>query len=231
MLNLQKPIDYVALIADGIVLKKNVVIARHADQIDRRLFKTSVKTDAIYRQAAAIKQTIDVWVTSDWENANTSSNTALMLQLAYVLYSNPLWRKRTSIRLLKLATSNDAGSLQRDRAQLSNLVEKLRVDSHVKDLVVVPVNTGASPMAAFGSPRHQGIGDSIVLAEVNLALQRQSRNTAQILLPLPNPKPFAGDELRAAEYLRQLDRLTVSLPSTLLVWKDDDAPSVISTGI
>lgn len=236
-LDAQTPFDFVGLLADGIVLKRNVVVARHADQLDRRLFSSNAPAgDAKPTLTSpSSKQTIDVWVTSNWGDFMVDASAALMLQLAYVLYSNPRWRQRTTLRLLKLSASSDAGSLQRERKHLEELAEKLRVDSHVTDLVVVPIysspmSSGSLEVAPISATR-DFFQDPAAIQLVNLALQRHSRYTTQILLPLPDPKPFAGDQQRASEYLERLEQLTSALPSTLLVSHDDDAPSVISAGI
>lgn len=235
LLGTQRPLDFVGLLADGIVLGRNMVVARHTDQLDRRLMSTAKNSlsDALplltSSTAGSSKQTIDVWVTASWGDAAVGASTALLLQLAYVLYSNPQWGARTSIRLLKLSASSDAGSLQLERQQLERLAEQLRVDSHVTDLVVVPAYSSSS--AAATTPARELLQDAAAAAEVNLALQRHSRHTALLLLPLPDPTPFARDPQQASEFHARLARLTTSLPTTLLAWRDDDAPSVISVGI
>jgi hypothetical protein len=228
-LDSQTPLDFVGLLADGVLLKRNVVVARHADQLDRRLFTSKAVADddkSTLTQSSG-KQTIDVWVTSDWGDVTVDASAALMLQLAYVLYSNPRWRARTSLRLLKLSASSDAGALQRERKHLERLAEKLRVDSHVTDLVVVPAYSSSASLSV--APTSIDVLQDP--QQANLALQRHSRHSAQVLLPLPDPRPFACDEAGAAAFVARLAQLTDALPSTLLVSLDDDAPSVISTGI
>lgn len=249
-------VDYVGLLADGIALKKNMVVLRHADRLDARLLRKrgggkyraySDKLIEIDEQRGT--EMIDVWVTSDEEDAST----ALMLQLAYVLYSNKEWKRRTKIRLLKVCTTTDPAVTQRERLRLVYMAEKMRMLDHVSEMLVVCCNASsiladtATQQSVTGST-DDFFGSTKGVVELNQTLQRHTTRTAQILLTLPDPRRCLRAATEAAThnggvvnaevttatqaqaYVSKLALLTANLPSTLLVFNEDDS-QMVSTSI
>ncbi|TYZ63055.1 hypothetical protein PybrP1_006871 [[Pythium] brassicae (nom. inval.)] len=246
--------DYVSLIADGIALKKNVVVLRHADRLDARLLR---KHGARKSCAPADKliqiddqrgtETIDVWITGGEEEAST----ALMLQLAYVLFSNKEWKRRTKLRLIKVCTTTDPAVTQRERLRLVHAAEKLRVLDHVSEMLVVCCNSSSiladtlSPHSLAASATTDDFFSTTKgVVELNQTLQRHTTRTAQLLLALPDPRPYllaAADSVGVVDadvatatqsqvFVSKLALLTANLPSTLLVFNDDDS-QMVSTSI
>ncbi|RLN66937.1 hypothetical protein BBJ28_00004638 [Nothophytophthora sp. Chile5] len=99
-------------------------------------------------------------------------------------------------------------------------------------MVAIPINPSSilAETAATTFSVSSYFNDVIQVVELNQVLQRNATHSAQLLLMLPDPKASASNETHAAEYLSKLELLTNNLPSTMLVWNEDEAP-VISTGI
>lgn len=227
-----------------------MVVLRHADRLDARLLRKrgTGTTRALADKLIQIDdqrgtETIDVWITGSEEDAST----ALMLQLAYVLYSNKEWKRRTKLRLLKVSTTTDPAVTQRERLRLVHAAEKLRVLDHVSELLVVCCNS-SSILAETLSPRSLSAAGPMTdffsstkgVVELNQTLQRHTTRSAQLLLALPDPRPYvltAADSVggmdaatQAQAYVSKLALLTANLPSTLLVFNDDDS-QMVSTSI
>lgn len=248
--------DYVGLLVDGITLKRNIVVLRHSDQLDSRLLrKQGVKQNAKFAADKLIHiddqrgtETIDVWITRSWEDASVDASTTLMLQLAYVLYSNKEWKRRTKIRLIKVCTTSDPAVMQRERLRLAYTAEKLRVLDYVAEMLVVCCNASSilaeTPSQLLQPTMTNFFVDAKSVVELNQTLQRQTTHTAQIILMLPDPRTClshdnsdgAADgggttmDSDAQVYLSKLALLTNNLPSTMLVFNEDDK-AVVSTSI
>lgn len=240
--------DYVGLLADGITLRQNIVVLRHADQLDSRLFRKKGLKNTIFPDKLIQiddqrgTETIDVWITCSWDDASVDASTTLMLQLAYVLYSNEEWKRRTKIRLIKVCPTNNPTNVQRERLRLAHTAEKLRVLDHVDEMLVVCSNASsifAETSSQLKPPIHNYFDDTNSVIELNQTLQRHAARTAQIILMLPDPRKCiaysGGDssttsDASAKEYLGKLELLTSNLPSTMLVFNEDDT-SVVSTSI
>uniref|UniRef100_K3X2D1 Amino acid permease/ SLC12A domain-containing protein n=1 Tax=Globisporangium ultimum (strain ATCC 200006 / CBS 805.95 / DAOM BR144) TaxID=431595 RepID=K3X2D1_GLOUD len=242
-------LDYIGLLSDSITLKQNVVVLRHVDQLDSRLFrKKGLKQTMFPEKLIQIDdqrgtETIDVWITCNWDDASVNASTALMLQLAYVLYSNKQWKRLTKIRLIKVCPTNNPTNVQRERLRLAHMAEKLRIIDHVGEVLVVCSNVSsifADTQSQLKPPIHNYFDDANSVIELNQTLQRHAARTAQIILMLPDPRACwsnvsgsggqGGIAVAANEYLAKLELLTSNLPSTMLVFNEDDT-SVVSTSI
>lgn len=231
--------DYVGLIVDGIMLRKTMVVVCHTDQVDPRLFRKKVKRGADPEPDATAelhsvqsRQTIDVWITNALESPSVKSSAALMLQLAYVLHSNKQWKRHTKIRLLSVCSSTNPKLMQKERLRLLHTTESLRIPVPIEDIVVVSGNANNSILAEVDmQPLVNPFADTASVVELNQVLQRNSTHTAQVLLMLPDPQSITReDAAQAKEYLTKLELLTNNLPSTMLVFNEDET-SVISTDI
>jgi uncharacterized protein YbcI len=181
-------------------------------------------------------ETIDVWITESWDTPGVNSSAALMLQLAYVLHSNKQWLHRTRIRLIKACASSNPITMHHERLRLGKTAAALRVDEFVDEMLVI--TTTSSIISAESSLLRGSISqshyfdDTKTIVELNQALQRNATNTAQLILLLPDPRTHAGDGENAAQsYTEKLDLLTNNLPSTMLIFSDDEVADVISTSI
>lgn len=240
LIDVQLASDYVGLIVDGIMLRKTMVVVCHTDQVDPRLFRKQLKRgsadpepdSAAERHPAQSRQTIDVWITNALESPSVKSSAALMLQLAYVLHSNKQWKRHTKIRLLSVCSSTNPKLMQKERLRLLHTTESLRIPVPVEDIVVVSGNANNSILAEVDMPPLENAFESTAsVVELNQVLQRNSTHTAQVLLMLPDPQCIARDDAaQAKEYLTKLELLTNNLPSTMLVFNEDET-SVISTDI
>ncbi len=232
--------DFVKVLVNAVVIKKNVVVTRHTQRLDARLlFKKSkefqtenlnVKSQELVRGV----ETIDVWITGAWDTPGVNASAALMLQLAYVLYSNKEWRRRTRIRLIKGCESTSSVILQQERLRLAKTASELRIEEYVDEILVI--STSSSIVAIDGGTRSSTsttdvFADDSSLVEINQTLQRHSIRTAQLILMLPDPRHWIGNDDMATTYLTKLNVLTSNLPSTMLIFSDDEADSVISTSI
>lgn len=257
-IDLSTAVDYVGLLADGITLKRNIVVLRHSDQLDSRLLrKRGAKQNAKFASDKLIHiddqrgtETIDVWITHSWDNASVDASTTLMLQLAYVLYSNKEWKRRTKIRLIKVCATSDPAIMQRERLRLAYTAEKLRVLDYVAEMLVVCCNASSilaeTPSQLLQPTTTTEFFENMKsVVELNQTLQRQTTRTAQIILMLPDPRTCldqgdggdgatgpadGGAAIDAQAYLAKLALLTDNLPSTMLVFNEDDK-AVVSTSI
>ncbi|KAJ0397295.1 hypothetical protein ATCC90586_008810 [Pythium insidiosum] len=250
-LGVRSALDFVGLLADAVAIKKSVILMRHADRLDPRLVaKTAMKRshtgsmpDKTVTALAEVRdaETIDVWITGSWEDPHVHSSAALMMQLAYVLHSNKAWRRRTRIRLIKATTTGNPIVMQSERLRLNQVATALRVDEIVDEMLVISIYS-SSIMAAEGSALQRAspqlFDDDHALLELNQTLQRHATRSAQLLLLLPDPRAWGQRELAAADgeasartYLAKLEALTNNLPSTLLIFSDDDGQPIVSTSI
>ncbi|GLD92803.1 hypothetical protein PINS_up001382 [Pythium insidiosum] len=244
--------DFVGLLSDAVAIKKSVVLMRHTDRLDPRLIAKPPKNlgrtvsipDKTWASTTEMRdiETVDVWITGNWEDPHVHSSAALMTQLAYVLHSNKAWRRRTRIRLIKATTTGNPIVMQSERLRLNHVAAALRVDEIVDEMLVISIYS-SSIMAAEGSALQRAsphfFDDDQAILELNQTLQRNATRSAQLLLMLPDPRSWsqhrehgAGDsEASARTYLAKLEALTNNLPSTLLVFSDDDGEHIISTSI
>jgi potassium/chloride transporter 9 len=237
---------YVGLILDALLLKKHAVVLRHTDKVDARFLTHQPTGLKEMNNSFARENTIDVWFmkeelvdssfeknpVSQFSTLSCTSTAALMLQLAYVLYSNKAWKKKCKIRLIKLSNSHDSKIMQQERMRLEQVAEELRID--VGDILIVPWN----PLPNYfpetptltGPTIKEYFDQEIGVTEMNKTIQRYSMGTAQIILPLPHPTKYTNSHDTCKNYVSRLDLLTKNLPSTMLILSEDDT-CVISTCI
>lgn len=112
----------VDIIRDAIVLRKNVLIFRHAE-----LMKP-------------IKQhTIDIWLTKP---EGCTVHDALAIQLAYILHSNRNWKRNVEVRLLKLV-EKDINQTQ-EHEKLTKIALDLRLRVRSTNLLILSQPTSLS---------------------------------------------------------------------------------------
>ncbi|ETV96376.1 hypothetical protein, variant [Aphanomyces invadans] len=209
--------EFVGILNDALLLKKNLVVFRHCDKVDPGLLHDSkalwVPSARRWRLDGVVK-TVDVWITerSPWTaDGGATSHVTLMLQLAHVMQSNVQW-KGLPIRLLRACEgANDADTPE----HLIHIASELRIALHATHAMVVPL----------AHRRRSGPLD--LLVDMNRVVHDVSRDAGLVVLTLPDPTTFSS---QPDEFAARLDALTKGLPPIMMVWSAD-VESVITTCI
>ena len=219
-------VEFFYIVKDALVLRRNVLIARHFDDIDKEMIRAF---NARARRTGMEKEymTIDAWGycdtrdnVNDTEWDNIRGNLSLSLQLAYGLKRQGVWKTHTKLRALVAVhvQGNNESVESSDKvadahARLRKLLKIIRVNA---EIVVFTISGGSQDSGGFESA-------------FNLTLVEQSRTTALTFVPLPsidmglfpeNSKSTgtqSGNTIDVRKYMKQVDLLTAGLPPVFLV--------------
>jgi potassium/chloride transporter 9 len=233
---------YVEVIRDILKMKKNLVISRNMNRIDKSELKS--KTSPIY---------IDVWPINFLmpELCSQLDATSLfMLQLACILNMVSVW-KRATLRVFLCTTVADAAENDRRKSRLDDLLAQLRINAltvlvpmeTVRDVINRPIIKDEDLtyyQSSFTSQEILNVSD-VYLRAVNQMIKSYSEQSALCFLYLPAPpkiqadgtgNPFASrmDSVEKApafitttendldkSYIRMLETVSEGLPPTVYI--------------
>lgn len=202
--------EYVGMVNDAMnKLEKIVCLARNFHLFD---MKNLGKKESQLRY-------IDIWPVDFFNPDKSPDNCAnLIMQFACVLHMVPKWKSNTSIRLLVCARHDEQEEMaMKWQRQLS----ELRIEAKV-DIVVYDLSCETNGTASGQEPRWGEI-DAHYVESINRMLVSRSEQSAVSFLYLPSPPK--GIE-HYDPYLTCLDKLTASMPPTLLVHGNDQVISL-----
>jgi potassium/chloride transporter 9 len=190
--------EYVSIILDAISFEKNVLIARNFDSYDKTVIEQQSKSRKL-----RTKMTIDVWHVGACTGGGPDAAYKLCIQLGYVLWRADFFHKYCQLRFFALTPTEEEGPGY--EAQLRAILLDFRIpdpnitvvplDSPQDDIMLLPVNK-----------RH---------ALINATIYSYSTQTAVTFIPISHPPEISTYQ---AEYVEDLDALTVNLPPTMLVY-------------
>jgi len=206
------PEEYVGAIEDTLKLQKNIGLCRNFQQ----LVKTEVFSSELkFRIRAGRKRYLDVWLVNflSGEDTEVTDNTSLfLLQLACIVNMVPKWRKH-ELRVficVKAADSDIAGK----EADLTRLLELLRIKAQTHVLVWDHLTSLLEQEIVQGQDAAEPVISEEYLHEANQFIASRCKETAVSFIYLPRPPADPGLHVH---YLHQLERLTATLPPTILV--------------
>lgn len=179
---------YVDIIRDVLKMKKNLVISRRLNLINKKELKA--KTEPIY---------IDVWPMNFLlpEFCTSLDSTCLfMLQLACILNMVSVW-KRATVRVFLCSDSQDAAENDRRKSRLDDLLNQLRIHALT---VIVPMETTRNLISRplikeedaihyqtnFTNPEILNVSD-VYLKGVNQMVKQYSEGASLCFMYLPPP--------------------------------------------
>jgi potassium/chloride transporter 9 len=201
--------EYVGMVSDASnKLEKIVCLARHFQLFD---------TSKLGKKGSQLKY-IDIWPVDFFNPEKPPDNCAnLIMQFACVLHMVPKWKSNTKIRLLVCARHDEQEQVAtRWQKQLS----ELRIWAQV-NVVVYDLSCEHNGTVDGQAPKWSEINDHHV-ESINRMLVSRSEETAVSFIYLSStPKEVEQYE----SYLKCFDKLTVSMPPTLLVHGNDQVIS------
>lgn len=180
--------DYVDIIRDILKMKKNLVISRNLNSINKAEMKS--KVEPIY---------IDVWPLNFLmpELCSQLDSTSLfMLQLACILNMVSIW-KRAQMRVYLCTTVQDAAENDRRKSRLDDLLAQLRIHAltivvpmeSVRDVINRPIIKEEDLVhyqSCYTSSDVLNVSD-VYLKAVNELIRQYSNNASLCFLYLPPP--------------------------------------------
>lgn len=182
---------YVDIVRDILKIKKNLVISRNMNLINKVELKKGV--NPIY---------IDVWPINFLMPelcAHLDSTSLFMLQLACILNMVSVW-KRATVRVFLCTTVADAAENERRKSRLDDLLAQLRIHALT---IVVPMETVRNVinrplikeedlthyLSSTTSPEVLNVSD-IYLKAVNTMVRNYSDSASLCFMYLPPPPPI-----------------------------------------
>ena len=206
--------ELVAIMGDALALKKNIVLARHFDQLDADILRK------YHEEHLGQNMTVDVWVTaSNTMNPNWDSmegDLSLQVQLAYCLMAsrNSSWNRYTDLRVVLVAvvreedtltTVSEAMDNARDRCRF--LLNEIRIDASIHVVVGRVQNTSTN-----GPP------PMLNTTTLNSLMKMETHDgVAMLFLQLPDCPVEGSTDDDIHLYVRNLKDLTSGLPPLALI--------------
>jgi potassium/chloride transporter 9 len=206
--------ELVAIMGDALALKKNIVLARHFDQLDADILRK------YHEEHLGQNMTVDVWVTaSNTMNPNWDSmegDLSLQVQLAYCLMAsrNSSWNRYTDLRVVLVAvvreedtltTVSEAMDNARDRCRF--LLNEIRIDASIHVVVGRVQNTSTN-----GPP------PMLNTTTLNSLMKMETHDgVAMLFLQLPDCPVEGSTDDEIHLYVRNLKDLTSGLPPLALI--------------
>ncbi len=217
--HIKTKIEFFNIINDALILRRNVLISRHFDDIDKEMIRAF---NARARRSGMEQEymTIDAWgyhdsrdnTNAEWDNIR--GNLSLSLQLAYGLKRQGVWKTHTKLRALVAVHVTDGNGANEANDKVSEARERLQTL-----LKIIRVSAEIVVFTISGAVQDGGFESAF-----NATLVEQSRTTALIFVPLPkieqetffdtthNIKPSAVEK-----YMKRVDLLSTGLPPMFLV--------------
>ncbi|XP_062504053.1 solute carrier family 12 member 9-like [Corticium candelabrum] len=184
-----KPLEYVGIIKDAILMKKNICVLQNFSVFDKFHLRDG---------------TIDVWplYKVDLEGDSGDQTGTLILQLACILHMVHIWKGATVLRVMVLG-----GEEGEDKTHFKSLLQNLRIPADV-----VMISGGNSHLSSGLHP--DSFLELEVSQDVNRLMLEHSRDARVIFTALPAPPDSDDDCIR---YLNAMSAMSANLPSMVLV--------------
>lgn len=207
--------ELVAIMGDALALKKNIVLARHFDQLDADLLRKYSE------EHNGKNMTVDVWVIAsdamnpEWDTME--NDLSLQVQLAYCLLAsrNSSWNKYTDLRVVLVAVVREEDLLEvvskamdNARDRLVHLLNEIRIEASIH---VVVGRVRANNRSQSQPP----MLDTTTLNQ--LMKMETTKGVAMLFLQLPDCPVEGSTNNEIMRYVRNLKDLTSGLPPLALV--------------
>ncbi|XP_022666111.1 solute carrier family 12 member 9-like isoform X2 [Varroa jacobsoni] len=210
-------LEFVQMVDDAMYfMNKNVVLARHFQQLDKAV---------IVRSSNPLH--IDVWPV-DFLKPNASvttidNNWMYIMQLACILHMVPGWKKHTIIRIF-MCVADASDDTTRHQRHWQSMLNMLRIDARIitvryDHITAKLYNNAGSGGGQQPTQVENGGADASdsYLTECNAMMREQSERTAVLFVYLPQRGGRHASDKERLRYLEQLTILTKELPPTLMV--------------
>ncbi|CAI7995534.1 Solute carrier family 12 member 9 [Geodia barretti] len=180
--------DYVGIINDAIIMKKNICILRHFEYLERE---------------SKTRRYIDVWPLCVWQNETFDTTFLLLLQLSCVLHMKQ-GKSNTDLRIF-IVVENNEGT---EKKVLEELLNETRINADVR-IVTSPAKqqfsicTFSESYAAKASETAGHKQDHY--KKFNSLMQQYSAEASVVLTSLPTPPE---DPFSAENYVNELEIFT-----------------------
>jgi potassium/chloride transporter 9 len=198
--------DYVGMIQDAIIMKKNICILRHFEYLERE---------------SKTRRYIDVWPLCVWQNETFDTTFLLLLQLSCVLHMKQ-GKSNTDLRIF-IVVENNEGT---EKKVLEELLNETRINADVR-IVTSPAKqqfsicTFSESYAAKASETAGHKQDHY--KEFNSLMQQYSAEASVVFTSLPTPPE---DPFSAENYVNELEIFTANLPPVVMVFGNMQVMSV-----
>ena len=215
--------ELVAIMGDALALKKNIVLARHFDQLNADTLRNW------HEEHLGVNMTVDVWVIAndamnpDWDSME--GDLSLQVQLAYCLLAsrNSSWNKYTTLRVVLVAVVREEDvlttvsiAMEDCKHRLTHLLNEIRIeaDIHVEVGRVKSQNSSGN-RSNSGSNGPPPMLDTTTLN--SLIYNGTKEGVAMLFLQLPDCPVEGSTNDEIMLYVRNLKALTSKLPPLALV--------------
>jgi potassium/chloride transporter 9 len=199
--------DYVGMIQDAIIMKKNICILRHFEYLERE---------------SKTRRYIDVWPLCVWQNETFDTTFLLLLQLSCVLHMKQ-GKSNTDLRIFIVVEDNEGS----ERKVLEELLKETRINASVR-IVTSPVKQQQFSICTFSESYAAKASETAGhkqdhYKEFNSLMQQYSAEASVVFTSLPTPPE---DPFSAENYVNELEIFTANLPPAVMVFGNMQVMSV-----
>jgi potassium/chloride transporter 9 len=213
-------LEYLRILKDCTIWKKNVCIARHFEKFDKdALFPTSF-LDRITRKKNLY---IDLFIPTLSEWKNNEASISLIVQMGYMISLVSTFAPHHKLRIVNVV--DDENMLQSECDRIQELMQEWRIEAIPRVYALSEKDRGVKNDTRKVRPSNGIVfgpeicGTTTLLEKyriLNRVLLQGSHETSVIFMPLP-PLPEEETRESAEDYLDQIAVLSDNLPPCMLI--------------
>ncbi|KAJ7377254.1 hypothetical protein OS493_030065 [Desmophyllum pertusum] len=204
--------DYVGIIKDAVLMKKNVCIARNFAQLDKNTLGKEGYIDVWPMNTTIVGEGL---VLGPYD-----FTFLLILQLSCVLHMVPFWESRSKLRVMQIVeTDGDDDNHQVQHGTLTRLLKELRIPAEVRMIHVTREVLSQTRNADGLAPATNWY------RTVNQLIKVHSADAFVVFTGLPHPP---NEENMAQQFIQDITVLSDNLPPVMMVYGKS---TVVSTSL
>eukprot|EP00761_Pharyngomonas_kirbyi_P014727 gb/GECH01014757.1/.p1 GENE.gb/GECH01014757.1/~~gb/GECH01014757.1/.p1 ORF type:complete len:964 (+),score=178.28 gb/GECH01014757.1/:1-2892(+) len=129
--------EYISTLGDAILLKKNLILARHFEKLSKDMLSPSGLFLKVSRKKLRYIDVWPIWIGKD-NLENAAQSMMLTLQMAYIVHTVPLWNAHHKLRVLSFVVDDQPMNVEDEEEFTPDTVEyaqRRKNEEQANDLV------------------------------------------------------------------------------------------------